>query len=222
MAVSIGSISTAKRSSASTSFSYTHLCGQNTGLLILRVSLRGTGSTPSNVSVAVAGGPATLIPNSNAVNTSNRSYNAFFALASPAAGTLNITINWTNNANIISSALDVNGADALNLTAWTTTGNSGSASLAVTCPVNGAVLDCVCANNDRSFTPSNITAHYATIQTVTGNSDVSHRAGVTQVPGARTIGWSIVSSSNYAYSAIALAAAIEEPPRSGSDFFSFF
>lgn len=221
MAITFAGMSTHTSTNASTGLSYAHTCALNTTLLVLRVNLRGTSATPANVSVTVNGVAAALMANSAAVNTSNRSYNAFFTTPTPPAGTLLIAVNWNNAANLISSALDVLGALPTPDNAWTATGNSANASLNVICSEGGAVLDSVSANNDRTFIPSVINPQYSTLQTSTGNSDVSHRAGSLQNNGSFTIGWSISSSSNYAYSAIALAPSTTQSP-SGIGFMFLF
>lgn len=221
MAISLGTITTFELSSTGTSaaFSHTH----SAGALVIRLGARGTSAVPANFQLSLNGSPLAALPNSQATNTSSRAATLFFAVESPPVGVLSINISWNNQANLVASALDVLGATLDGAAVATGSGYDSSVSLAIACPQNGIALDSVDANNGRDFSPLNgVTPHYVTLQTTTGDSDVSHRAGYKFASGATNLGWQIISTSNYVYSVIALGPKVEGPPPNNSAFMFFF
>lgn len=210
MAVSVLHTTNVVAGSTGTSKSYNHTCNSSTTLLIVRVSLRGTSTTPSSVSVTYGGTSMTAIPAGNISNTSNRIHLATFRLPYPTTGSaLSVAASWTGTANCVIVATDVSGGVTVGGGAGLY-GNSTSASLTMNGPVGSLLFDTVITNATRTLTPSGgNTAQYAELDTSTGSSDLSTRGSTASGAGDTAVYMTstLDSAENWAITSFYVPAA---------------
>lgn len=218
MTISIGPASTAISGSAVTTLSIGHTISGMVPLLLVRVALRGSGSTPSGVTAKWGGSGGTAMTLVQSNSASGRQWTGIFVLADPAAlGASTVYLAWSNSAVAKAWAQDVTGSDGTASGGVGTNVNAGSISVDVSSAVDDLVVDVICAGSGRTLTAG-------AGQTAEGNETVGDAvcdASVEVGAASVTMSWSLGSSGNVCLSACSLAHSVAAAGSSGN-WLAFF
>lgn len=200
--------------------SYTVNNGTN-GILIVGLSLQGTGSPPTGTAVTYNGVAMTLVPSSRAVNGNH--VTELWYLLSPATGAHNIAASWTGNSNVVIGAISYVGVDAVTPlgTANTATGSSTAPSVIVSSATGEVVIDCIVTNSNPTYTAgSGQTKQWdnsSNIPTPNCKGGGSTEAGAASV----TMDWTLGSSQLWCISSVAIKPSAAASGTSGNFLLMF-
>lgn len=222
MSITFGSVTSSISTATATTRSVYHTCATGTGLLLVRLALRGASATPASVTVTYGAASVPLVTGSAATNTTSRAYSGIFALPNPStASNLELKATWTQSANCVIAACDVFGCDSAPTAGANASGNSASPGTSTSDATPGALaVDSLTVNGGRTLSPgSGSQAAYAQMNTSTGANDIAHRAAIKTSAAPLTMAWSLDTSSNWAASVCVLL-----PTQAGSNgnFLQFF
>lgn len=222
MAISFASPSTYASTATAATRSLFHTCAANTGLLLVRVCLRGASSLPTSVSLTYGGSNMPLVSGASISNSSGRIYNGLYALPNPPIGSnLELKASWTNASNCVLTATNVFGCNTSPIAGAAASGNSLAPSVSTgDSTPNALAVDSLVASSGRTLTPgSGLTALYAQINSISGSNDLTHRAGSKTAAASSTMPWSLDLATNWALTACIL---LPSQPKASANFLSFF
>lgn len=180
-----------------------HTCAAATGLLLVRVALRGASLAPTGITVTYGGTALSLVSGTAATHSSSRAYSGIFALPNPTIGSsLELKASWAQAANCVLTATNVSGCDTLPIAGASATGSNTTPSCTTSGGPTGAlVVDSLVVNSGRTLTPTGgSSAVYAQLTTSSGANDLAHRAASKSSSTSNTLTWSLDSAVNWAMS----------------------
>jgi hypothetical protein len=199
-----------------------HTCATATGLLLVRVALRGASLAPTGITVTYGGTALSLVSGTAATHSSSRAYSGIFALPNPTIGaSLELKASWAQAANCVLTATNVSGCDSMPINGASATGSNTTPSCTAGGGTAGAlVVDSLVVNSGRTLTPTGgSNAAYAQLTTSSGANDLAHRAASRSSNPSITLTWSLDSAANWA---ISLCVLNPSSAAANGKFFLFF